>query len=143
MSGTYIDSLVCALRDMRPELLVECQGRWEGPLIRAAAQQGLWWRGPARLLVCISPWDAGTMTPEALNAPPAWLHVSVSTPERCPTYDELTEVRRRFFRPTDTVLHVWPPIDEHYSLHPYCLHLWARLDGGREIPDLRGVGGGV
>jgi hypothetical protein len=67
----------------------------------------------------------------------------VSRPKRDPTYADLLEVRRRFFREGDTVLHVFPPSSEHFSYHDHCLHLWTPIDGSRPIPDLRGQGGGV
>lgn len=127
----YLESVVALLHERRPELLGALHG-FVGPTSDERVAGLIFRRG--RLLVVVSPWD----TDEGL-----WLHVSVSTPTRCPTYDELTRVRRSLFRDTDTVLHVWPPASEHYSLHPYCLHLWTPMDGTRPIPDLRGNEGGV
>ncbi len=133
----YLTSVVLLLKTHRPYLLEEQRGKWSGPTANINAPSGLLFRGPARLLVFVSPWDT-TGRDEDL-----WLHVSVSTPTRDPTYAELTDVRRRLFREADTVLHVWPPASEHYNLHPHCLHLWTPMDGSRPIPDLRGEGGGV
>jgi hypothetical protein len=53
-----------------------------------------------------------------------WEHVSVSTPDRCPTWDELEKVKRRFWAPEDTVMQLHVPPAEHRNVHPYCLHLW-------------------
>ncbi len=134
VASLYLGSLWNTLREHRPELVAERRGRWEGPFLDARAPTGLWFKGPKKFKVCVSPWDVE----EGL-----WLHVSVSSPRRPPHYDELTDIVRRFFRETDTVLHVWPPKAEHYKLHPHCLHLWTPMDGHRPIPDLRGTGGGV
>ena len=122
-------------RRHRPELLVPRRGRWEGPLWHDRCPGAVFQRGP--LSVIASPWDT---TGEDADL---WLHVSVSHRVRTPTYEELTDARDTLFRPTDTVLHVWPPRSEHFNLHPNCLHLWTPMDGSRPIPDLRGDGGGV
>lgn len=53
-----------------------------------------------------------------------WDHVSVSRPDRCPTWDEMQWVRDKFFDDSDTVLQFSPPKDKHINVHPYCLHLW-------------------
>ena len=134
----YVTQLAERLAETRPYLMAQCSGRWQGPAIRLDAPSGLWWKaGP--MAVCASPWDTG---PDGLPQD-QWLHVSVSTPSRCPSYEELTEVRDRLFRVDDTVVHVWPPRSEHFSLHRYCLHLWTPMDGRRPLPDLRGQMGGV
>lgn len=133
----YLASIVALFREHRPELLKTQRGRWDGPMTHPGQLvAGLVFKGPG-LLVLVSPWDT-TGADEDL-----WLHVSVSRRDRDPSYAELTECRTRFFHPTDTVLHVWPPVAEHFNLHPHCLHLWTPLDGHRPIPDLRGQGGGV
>lgn len=131
----YIRSMVATLHEHRPELLRPLQGAWKGPEADPATPAGIFWWVRSHLLVFVSPWNAADGT--------LWLHASVSRRDRCPTYDELTEVRGHLFRPSDTVLHVWPPADEHFSFHPYCLHLWTPMDGSRPIPDLRGDGGGA
>lgn len=61
-----------------------------------------------------------------------WEHVSVSTPDRCPTWDELEWVKRQFWNERDCVMQLHVPAAEHKSVHPYCLHLWRPLRG--EIP---------
>lgn len=91
------------------------------------------------MLCIVGPWNVTT----AAGLADLWLHVSVSTPDRDPSYEQLTLVRDYLFREMDTVLHVWPPRTEHYSLHPHCLHLWTPIDGSRPIPDLRNERGQV
>ena len=53
-----------------------------------------------------------------------WDHVSVSWPNRCPTWDEMCMVKRIFFDPEDTVIEYHPSESEYVNLHPYCLHMW-------------------
>jgi hypothetical protein len=53
-----------------------------------------------------------------------WDHVSVSTPLRCPTWAEMEQVKRAFFRPEETAMQLHVPPAAHISVHPYCLHLW-------------------
>jgi hypothetical protein len=53
-----------------------------------------------------------------------WEHVSVSVKDRCPTWDEMEDIKRRFWQDTDTVMQLHVPPSEHRNCHPYCLHLW-------------------
>lgn len=56
-----------------------------------------------------------------------WEHVSVSVRDRCPTWEEMEEVKRRFWQPYDTVMQLHVPPAEHKNCHPFCLHLWRPL----------------
>lgn len=58
-----------------------------------------------------------------------WDHVSVSRPSRCPTWEEMSFVKRAFFRDDEWAIEYHPPIKENISVHDFCLHLW-RLQGG-------------
>lgn len=62
-----------------------------------------------------------------------WDHVSVSLPDRCPTWDEMELVKRTFFADDEYAMQLHVPPSEHVNIHPYCLHLW-RPNDGREIP---------
>lgn len=53
-----------------------------------------------------------------------WDHVSVSTRRRCPNWQEMEFVKRRFFRDDATVMQLHVPPSDHVNIHPYCLHLW-------------------
>jgi len=66
-----------------------------------------------------------------------WEHVSVSIADRCPTWDEMEEVKRRFWDDVDTVMQLHVPPAEHRNCHPYCLHLWRPTDC--EIPRPPGI----
>jgi hypothetical protein len=58
-----------------------------------------------------------------------WDHVSVSLPHRCPTWDEMCEVKKRFFEDEDCVVQFHPPASKYRNLHHYCLHLWRWQHG--------------
>lgn len=53
-----------------------------------------------------------------------WDHVSVSTPHRTPTWDEMEHVKRLFFHDDEWAFQLHVPAAEHINLHPYTLHLW-------------------
>jgi hypothetical protein len=62
-----------------------------------------------------------------------WDHVSVSTNKpRCPTWEEMSHVRHKFFHPYETVMELHVPVQLHVNLHEYTLHLWRPQEG--EIP---------
>lgn len=61
-----------------------------------------------------------------------WDHVSVSLPDRCPTWEEMGDVRRIFFEPDAWVMQLHPPGPKKINMHPFCLHLWRPQD--RDIP---------
>lgn len=66
-----------------------------------------------------------------------WEHVSVSVRDRCPTWDEMEDVKRRFWDDTDTVMQLHVPPKDHVNCHPYCLHLWRPTNC--EIPRPPGI----
>jgi hypothetical protein len=68
-----------------------------------------------------------------------WYHVSFSLSDRIPSYEQMAWVRQTIFSPTLKVLQIFPPLDEHYSFHPNCLHLWACLEEDL-LPDFRTMG---
>jgi hypothetical protein len=53
-----------------------------------------------------------------------WDHVSVSLPNRCPTWDEMCFIKNLFWGEEETVIQFHPPKSEYVNNHPYCLHLW-------------------
>lgn len=53
-----------------------------------------------------------------------WDHVSISLENRCPTWEEMDFVKRLFFKPDEVAIQYHVPVEDHISLHPYCLHLW-------------------
>lgn len=57
-----------------------------------------------------------------------WEHVSVSTEFRCPTWEEMCFVKSKFWGPEDVVVQLHVPQSEWVNCHPYCLHLWRKVD---------------
>lgn len=53
-----------------------------------------------------------------------WDHVSVSTPRRTPTWDEMCHFKDLFFDPEEVVVQIHPAKTEYVNLHEHCLHLW-------------------
>ena len=56
-------------------------------------------------------------------------HVSVSLPNRLPTWEEIKAIKNEFWDRGDEVYQVLPADKEYVNLHRYCLHLWRRVDG--------------
>lgn len=55
-----------------------------------------------------------------------WEHVSVSTYDRCPTWEEMHHIKRLFWSDDDVVVQIHPPAREYVNNHPYCLHMWRK-----------------
>lgn len=66
-----------------------------------------------------------------------WLHLSLSAPDRLPSYDDLVRAKEDFLRPDVRAIQIFPPRSEHVNLHPNCLHLWAELFQQDGLPDFR------
>jgi hypothetical protein len=60
------------------------------------------------------------------NSRPRW-HVSVSSPSRLPTWDELVGAAHAL-RPGVPMAIAVPPRSWWINVHPYCLHLWELDD---------------
>lgn len=71
---------------------------------------------------------------------PAWEHVSVSIPHRCPTWEEMDSVKRIFWRDDETVLQLHVPRNQHVNLHEFCLHLWRPIGVDLPLPPLETLG---
>lgn len=63
-----------------------------------------------------------------------WEHVSVSFPNRCPTWDEMCEVKALFWDAEDCIVQYHPPESKYVNCHPYCLHLWKPIGIALPIP---------
>ncbi len=58
-----------------------------------------------------------------------WLHVSVSRPNKLPSWGDVREVKDIFIGRDRCAIHMVPPEEYYVNLHPYTLHLFTRLDG--------------
>ncbi len=63
-----------------------------------------------------------------------WEHVSVSLPNRCPTWEEMCRVKRLFWKDDECVVQFHPPEAANINVHNYCLHLWRWLGGEFPMP---------
>jgi hypothetical protein len=69
-----------------------------------------------------------------------WDHVSVSTPTRCPTWEEMCFIKELFFRDDEWVMQLHPAKAENISYHPFCLHLWRPQAAAIPLPPPETVG---
>lgn len=63
-----------------------------------------------------------------------WEHVSVSTPIRCPTWEEMCMVKDLFWADDETVMQFFPKKDEYVNNHPFCLHMWKKRGENAQLP---------
>lgn len=53
-----------------------------------------------------------------------WDHVSVSRVNRCPNWEEMSQIRHLFFKPDEYCVQYHAPVEEHVNVHSHTLHLW-------------------
>lgn len=53
-----------------------------------------------------------------------WDHVSISFRDRCPTWDEMCEVKDIFFKEDEACVEYHPAKADYVNIHTYCLHIW-------------------
>ncbi len=63
-----------------------------------------------------------------------WEHVSVSYPNRCPSWDEMCRVKDIFWYESECAVQYHPPKKDYVNFHPYCLHLWRKTGENFELP---------
>lgn len=69
-----------------------------------------------------------------------WLHMSLAHPERLPSWNELRDTKRWVLGARVKAVMVLPEETEYVNIHPFCLHLFASIDGN-PLPDFtRGSG---
>lgn len=69
-----------------------------------------------------------------------WDHVSVSWRNRCPTWEEMCEIKKIFFYPEEICVEYHPAESEYVNMHPYCLHIWRYQQPGMPMPPAWMVG---
>ena len=55
-------------------------------------------------------------------------HLSISHPNRYPTWDEIKKARYKFMPKDITAAMFLPPEKEYINVHPNCFHLWQIID---------------
>lgn len=76
----------------------------------------------------------GLVVPDESPELAGWEHVSVSLPDRCPTWAEMCRIKDLFWDEDDTVVQFHPPRSQYVNNHPYCLHLWRPLNEAVPLP---------
>ena len=69
-----------------------------------------------------------------------WEHVSVSLPDRTPTWAEMCWVKNLFWGDDECVVQFHPPKSEYVNRHEYCLHMWRPVSGEFPMPPRQCVG---
>jgi hypothetical protein len=78
--------------------------------------------------------EAGTRFKVICSDGMGWEHVSVSLPDRCPTWDEMCWIKSLFWDAHECVVQYHPPEREYVNNHAYCLHLWRPTDQRMPTP---------
>lgn len=64
----------------------------------------------------------------------AWEHVSVTLPNRCPTWEEMCFVKHLFWPRDQACVQFHPAEADYVNNHPFCLHLWRPVNGEMRMP---------
>lgn len=87
-----------------------------------------------------SPVAPGAKLKVIATASHGWDHASISLPNRCPNWPEMSRVKELLFFDDEVAMQVHVPSADHINIHPYCLHLWRPHDGGIPRPPAEMVG---
>lgn len=63
-----------------------------------------------------------------------WEHVSISLPNRTPTWAEMCFIKDLFWDKKETVVQFHPKESEYVNYHPFTLHLWKRRGEEYKLP---------
>jgi hypothetical protein len=69
-----------------------------------------------------------------------WDHVSVSRYDRIPTWPEMEQIKRLFFKDDETAMQLHVPPADHVSCCKFCLHLWRPQNEAIPRPSAAMVG---
>ena len=69
-----------------------------------------------------------------------WEHVSVSLPNRCPSWNEMCFVKAVFWDDDDCVVQFHPAKSQYVNNHKFCLHLWRPTELQIPTPPTEFVG---
>ena len=53
-----------------------------------------------------------------------WEHLSVSTPSKTPTWDQMCKMKEIFWKDDETCIEYHPAKDQYVNMHSHCLHIW-------------------
>lgn len=63
-----------------------------------------------------------------------WEHVSVSMPNRTPSWEQMCFIKNLFWGEDETVVQYHPPKSEYINNHEHCLHLWRPINQQIPVP---------
>ena len=61
-----------------------------------------------------------------------WEHLSVSTPNRTPSWDEMQKMKEIFWKDDEVCMQLHPRKEYYVNNHPHCLHIWKPIN--KKIP---------
>ena len=61
-----------------------------------------------------------------------WEHLSVSTPVKTPTWEQMAKMKEIFFKDDEVCFQLHPKKDDYVNMHEHCLHIWKPINV--EIP---------
>lgn len=67
-------------------------------------------------------------------------HLSISTPTRYPSWDEIADARYDLLPDSIQVAMMLPPRAQYVNVHPYVFHLWESRDTGIPIEEGEAAG---
>lgn len=68
------------------------------------------------------------------GATSGWEHVSVSLPNRCPNWDEMSHIKALFWDDEESVMQFHPRRSDYVNVHANCLHMWRKFGVEPELP---------
>jgi hypothetical protein len=60
----------------------------------------------------------------AFSVQMGWEHLSVSTPDKTPTWDQMCAMKEAIFEDEEEAVEYHPKKSEYVNFHPHCLHIW-------------------
>ena len=63
-----------------------------------------------------------------------WEHVSVSLPNRTPSWKQMCFIKDTFWSEDEVVVQYHPAKKDYVNNHEYCLHLWRPISGELLVP---------
>ena len=63
-----------------------------------------------------------------------WDHLSISTKDRCPSWEEMEHIAKLFFKSEEVAMQLHLPEKDHLNYHEYVLHWWRPRSKLKKIP---------
>lgn len=76
--------------------------------------------------------DANKMLDFIFSWGEGWEHLSVSTPRKCPSWDQMCKMKDIFWNDDEVCIEYHPRKSDYVNMHPFCLHIWKPIN--EEIP---------